>query len=456
MRSSRVARAAIMETGLLRFNAVHRPSTTALPKLQRDAAQSIARVLVSHGYQAWIVGGAVRDLAMGRTPHEVDLATDALPERIEELFERTMAVGKAFGTIVVHLGSGANKVDTEVTTFRSDGRYADGRRPLEVTFGSSVEEDARRRDFTCNALYLDPLTDDFQDPEHGLEDLEAGRLRCVGDPEERFAEDGLRLLRMARFAARLRLSPTEAVLAAARSQAEALRGVSRERVLSELEGMLATPRPASAFALLEDTGLLERVLPPSRSVGPARAQWEELQPARRAALEALGGPIPVATGLAVLLDPAPLGTGEDRRAEALGWLEDLRTSRELRHRVAGAWRLMDSLRLSLASSPRRSERVRMMRDESWSTAVDALSAWHCALDPAASQRLEELSLERAELGDAALHPPPLVSSADLAALGLERGPRWGELLREVETLQLDGELADRPAALAWLAAQGKG
>lgn len=419
--------------------------------MQRDAARSIARVLVSHGYQAWIVGGAVRDLAVGTTPHEVDLATDALPDRIEELFERTMAVGKAFGTIVVHQGSGAGKVDIEVTTFRSDGRYADGRRPEEVTFGTSVEEDARRRDFTCNALYLDPLTDAFQDPEQGLADLQARRLRCVGEPAARFAEDGLRLLRLARFAARLELTPTDEVLDAARSQAETLRGVSRERVLSELEGMFATPRPAAAFALLETTGLLERVLPPSRSPGPERAQWQELETSRHATLEALGGPIPLATGLSVLLDPAPMGQGEQRRAVAVGWLEDLRTSRALRNQVVGAWRLMDLLRAGLESARPRSNRLRMMRDESWPTAVAALAAWLSVLAPNRSADLEQLCLERASLGEEQLTPPPLLRSADLAEAGIDRGPRWGELLREAETLQLDGELRDRAAALAWLA-----
>jgi tRNA nucleotidyltransferase/poly(A) polymerase len=421
--------------------------------LQRDAAQAIARVLVGAGHQAWIVGGAVRDLAVGTTPHEVDLATDALPDRIEELFERTMAVGKAFGTIVVHQGTGANKVDIEVTTFRSDGRYADGRRPEQVTFGTSVEEDARRRDFTCNALYLDPLTDDFQDPEQGLADLRAGRLRCVGEPAARFAEDGLRLLRMARFSARLGLTPTEEVLDAARSEAETLRGVSRERVLSELEGMLTTPRPAMAFSLLAAADLLERTLPPSRTPGPERGLWQEQQSARLAALESLGGPIPLATGLTVLLDPAPLGSGEHRRDQALGWLEDLRTSRALRHRVAGAWRLMDALRRSLSEPPPRSTRLRMMRDESWPTAVDALAAWLSVLAPERSTGLEQLSLERATLTEEELSPAPLLTSADLFEAGVERGPRWGELLLEAETLQLDGELADRAAALAWLAAQ---
>src|SRR5262249_31126723 len=151
----------------------------------------------------------------------------------ERLFATTHAVGRAFGTVVVRSG----ELDLQVTTFRSETGYDDARRPSEVRFGTSLEEDAARRDFTCNALYLDPLTDELRDPTGGLADLAAGRLRCVGEPAARFAEDGLRLLRLARFAAQLGLTVEVGTAAGAAASLEALRGVSPERELNELTRM---------------------------------------------------------------------------------------------------------------------------------------------------------------------------------------------------------------------------
>lgn len=442
-----------MELRLLRFNAMARPSSRDLNADLHDAAVFIARALHDAGHQAWIVGGAVRDLVLGKTPHEVDLATEALPNRVESLFEHTTAVGKAFGTIVVHLKLAHDvKVDVEVTTFRADGHYADGRRPDEVTYGSSAEEDARRRDFTCNALYLDPLTDDFLDPERGLEDLRAGRLRCVGEPAERFREDGLRLLRMARFAARLGLAPTAEVLAAARDTRSSLRSVSAERVLHEFLGMFHSDRPASAFRLLAENGLL-RVALPGGSEGPAEAT--ALTSSRLEVFEALGGHLAPALGLAVLLDPSPLESDPTRREHAATQLERLRPSRALRNQVCATWRLMDDLHAACASAKARSARVRMMRDPAWETAFVALTAWIRALGESGGDQLQALTAERDGLGPADLSPPPLLTSADLAAAEVPRGPLWGSLLERAEDLQLDFELQDRAAALTWLAGRAR-
>src|SRR5262245_13356451 len=172
---------------------MQRPTVAHLPGELARAARAIAVVLARAGRRGWLVGGAVRGLALGVEPRDADLATAATPDEIERLFPRTYAVGKAFGTVVVHSGA----ADVQVTTFRTESAYKDARRPDEVRFGTSLEEDAARRDFTCNALYLDPLSDEFRDPTGGLDDLELRRLRCVGDPARRFAEDGLRLLRLA-------------------------------------------------------------------------------------------------------------------------------------------------------------------------------------------------------------------------------------------------------------------
>jgi tRNA nucleotidyltransferase/poly(A) polymerase len=198
----------------------------------------VAERLAGAGHRVWLVGGAVRDLALGRQPKDLDLASAAVPEEVERLFDRTVSVGREFGTVLVLAGGR----ELQHTTFRSESGYADRRHPDRVAYGSSLEGDARRRDFTCNALYLDPLADEFRDPEGGLEDLRAGRLCAVGDAAERFREDGLRLIRMARFAARLDLEPAPELVAAARAEAGALEGVSPERTLGELERIFSGPR----------------------------------------------------------------------------------------------------------------------------------------------------------------------------------------------------------------------
>ena len=219
------------------------PSMRALdPRLAR-AARSIAERVRSLGHRAWLVGGAVRDLALERRVQDVDMAAAARPEAIEAAFPRTSAIGRSFGTIQVRV----DDVPVELTTFRSDSGYGDRRRPDRVAYGRTLEEDARRRDFTCNALYLDPLSDELRDPEGGLADLEARHLRCVGEARARFREDGLRLLRMARFAGSLDLEIDAATLAAARGEADSLVGVSAERVVGELRR--AFSRPGGARAL---------------------------------------------------------------------------------------------------------------------------------------------------------------------------------------------------------------
>ena len=257
-----------------------RPHVDSLPAPLRVAAQRLGRVLQARGRQAWIVGGAVRDLALGLEPKDVDLATDALPDEVESLFPHTNPVGKAFGTILVHLDEDdfaehgleeRRGMDVELTTFRRDGEYEDARRPTSVAYGRSVAEDARRRDFTCNALYMDPLGGGFEDPEGGLADLLAGRLRCVGDPAARFAEDGLRLLRLVRFEARFALVPDEETLAGARHAREALRGVSPERVHAELRGVFGTPRPGAALRRMAALELDELALPGLAALDAVRA-----------------------------------------------------------------------------------------------------------------------------------------------------------------------------------------
>ncbi len=445
-----------------------RPTVNRLPDDLRRVAVAMAERLEEAGFQAWLVGGAVRDLALGVPPGDVDLATDALPEAVEGLFEHTTSVGRAFGTVIVHDVLG-DEVDSkrysfgvEVTTFRSDGAYLDGRRPDDVTYGSSAEEDAQRRDFTCNALYLDPLTDEFLDPEQGLEDLRAGRLRCVGEASQRFAEDGLRLLRLVRFEARFALEPVVTTLEGARAARLSLSGVSPERVLAELEGIFASGDPCRALRRLQELDLLELAVPGVSGLideGESGAQRGDLL---CAALSHLGGGLPLELGLALLLEPDPRWThSEAADQRALSFAEDLlgrlHPSRKLRKAVVHCWMGRVELRMLLAAaSPTRADRLLLTRREEWPLVLRTTRAWWEAgsgqLGAAARVLLDDLEKERDGLTRAELFPEPLLRSEDLARAGIDRGPRWGELLGEAERLQLNGELLDREAAVSWLAA----
>ena len=217
----------------------------------------LAERLRAAGGQAWVVGGAVRDLLLGREVHDWDLATDLPPERTTSLFPRTMEVGARFGTITVLI----REASYEITTFRRDGLYSDARRPDEVRYAEHLEDDLVRRDFTVNALAWDPIENRLADPTGGLDDLDARLLRAVGDPVERFTEDGLRLLRAVRFAAQLDFEIEAETYRALVLCAPRLERIAAERVRDELEKLLLAPRPSSALLLLQETGLLRRILP---------------------------------------------------------------------------------------------------------------------------------------------------------------------------------------------------
>jgi tRNA nucleotidyltransferase/poly(A) polymerase len=383
----------------------------------------------------------VRDLALARRPEDADLASAARPEEVEVLFPSTHAVGRAFGTIVVHCGD----VDVQVTTFRAEEGYDDARRPSRVRFATSLEEDARRRDFTCNALYLDPLNDEFVDPTGGLEDLASRSLRCVGDPRERFTEDGLRLLRLTRLAAQNDLAIEATTEAGARAALGSLRGVSPERIQAELVRMATGPAPAHAVGLLLELGILER-LPGLRAVGAPSALRPRVSALAR--LEQCN----LERFFATLLLPAP-GTSLRPCMEAF-W--ELRPSRGLHQRVERTLQLVEGLASLLAGMAggkvRRSRWIRVVRAPEYRDALAVWTAWHPGQLAAGHARLVELA---ASLTAAQLSPPLFVTSAELERAGIPRGPRWSELLGAAEDAQLDGELCDLASARAWLAQRAR-
>ena len=220
----------------------------ALPLLEK---------LTHHGFAAFLVGGGIRDLLLGREPGDWDVACSAKPEQLLEIWPEAKPTGLKHGTVTVL----SQDHPVEVTSFRSDGPYSDGRHPDWVHFGVSLEEDLSRRDFTVNAMALDPLEQTFEDPHGGQDDLRSGLLRTVGDPDRRFAEDGLRPLRGIRLASVLEFSIETATLSAIRRSRTRVAGVALERVRGELVKMMAARRPSIGLELLRTTGTLEVVLP---------------------------------------------------------------------------------------------------------------------------------------------------------------------------------------------------
>lgn len=231
------------------------------PHCSRDDAVRVVGTLRDAGHVAYFAGGCVRDMLLGLAPSDFDIATDAPPDRVRALFNKTQAVGQAFGVILVRL----NKSVVEVATFRAEGAYHDGRRPSEVRF-TSAEEDARRRDFTINGLFFDPIEDRVIDFVGGQRDLADHVLRAIGNPNERFAEDHLRLLRAVRFAARFDLQIEEQTRDAIAHDAALLPRISGERIADELRRMLCAPTRRNAFRALWSLRLIQPALtlaPPS-------------------------------------------------------------------------------------------------------------------------------------------------------------------------------------------------
>jgi tRNA nucleotidyltransferase (CCA-adding enzyme) len=229
-----------------------------------DDVRALARRLNECGFQAHFVGGGVRDLLLGRPPADFDLATDARPEKVLEIFGRSFAIptGLQHGTVTVLTGPDpATRRSVEVTTFRGEGAYLDGRRPSSVTYVSTLAEDLSRRDFTMNAIALEPLTGSLTDPCDGRADLERRLIRAVGDPIARFREDGLRPMRAVRQAAQLGFDVEPATLAAIEPTLDVFRKVSAERVRDEMLKLLGAPRPSVGLELMRRTGLLAEVLP---------------------------------------------------------------------------------------------------------------------------------------------------------------------------------------------------
>ncbi len=426
------------------------------PHSPREAALAVARRLRAGGHAALFAGGCVRDRLLGVPPADHDVATSARPEEVLALFPRTVPLGERFGCVQVHPADG---VAVEVTTFRSEGTYSDGRRPDVVAFGTDPREDARRRDFTVNALFEDPDTGEILDFVGGRADMERRVVRAVGDPHERFAEDRLRLLRAVRFAARLGWSVEPGTMAAVRAHAAAVRGVAAERIRAELERLLTEGGAARGLDLLRESGLLAEVLPEvAASIGVA--QPPEFHPEGDvfvhtrlllAGVDLLPPPRDAVLAFAALLHDVgkpPTFRLADRIRfdghDAVGATMAEEICRRLRFSRADTEAVRDLVgaHMHFRNLPHaRESRVRRFL-------ADPLFPRHLELhrlDCLASHG--DLSLHRFCVETRARHaaepppPPRLLTGHDLAGMGYAPGPVFARILRAVEDAALERRIA---------------
>ena len=442
----------------------------------KDFATSIVQTLRQQGFQAYLVGGCVRDLLLQREPKDYDVATNATPQQVMGIFPETYAVGAQFGVVLVPApdsnvaSTGAevtSKSDAvEVATFRSDIGYSDGRHPDEVRFSRDPQEDVARRDFTINGMLLDPVSGEVLDFVGGRSDLQAGIIRTIGDPEQRFAEDKLRMLRAVRFAARFEYTIEPSTFAAMQKVAAQIEVVSRERVRDELTRMLTEGRARRAFLLLDASGLLDHVLPDISAMKGVQ-QPPEFHPEGDVFVHTLllldNLPNPCALTLAwgaLLHDvgkPPTFRVAPDRirfdghvevgvkMAERI--CRDLRFSNDETEQILA---LVDNhMRFGHATRMKESTLKRFLR----MPAFDEHLALHRA-DCLASHRnlgtYEFIQQKRAEIPAEKMRPVPLVTGDDLIAAGHLPGPRFREILAAVEDAQLEGRLPSRDAALEFV------
>jgi poly(A) polymerase len=432
---------------------------------RRTLAVEIIRRLRDAGHEAYLAGGCVRDELLGREPLDFDVATGASPETVRALFSRTVPVGLQFGVIlVVQQG-----IPFEVATFRSDDAYVDGRRPSRVHFGSA-REDAFRRDFTINGLFLDPIDGRVVDFVKGQADLRAGIIRAIGDAGARIAEDRLRMLRAVRLAARLgfRIEPaTHAAIAAA---APTVTDIAAERIGDEVVKILTEGAARRGFELLAETGLLDAVLPEvARLRGVAQSPdyhpegdvfvhtlllLEQLPPrvSETLALGALLHDI-AKPACAVVRDGRITFYGHPGVGADMGVTicQRLRRSRATWERVA--YLVRNHLRLVQAPEMRLATLKKMLREDGFEELL-ALAR----MDALASNRdlrwVEFCERRRRELAaEAAMRPPCLLGGKDLIALGYRPGPLFTEILSGLEEAQLDGEVGTRADAERFVSAR---
>ena len=421
------------------------PDAAPEPKrADRDDAVAVVRRLREAGHVAYFAGGCVRDQLLGLTPKDYDVATDAPPARVRELFTKTDAVGAAFGVILVR----QRRSMIEVATFRSDGAYANGRRPSEVTF-TNAEEDAKRRDFTINGLFYDPVEDRVIDYVGGREDLERKVLRAIGEPDARFGEDHLRLLRAVRFAARFDLTIDRATDEAIAQHAPHLVRISPERIAEELRTMLTPPSRARAWDMIRryalDNVIFRFAQLPTPPAHPEVAAgrpgvFGNVSPGTRIPFGLALAAVAVEHALARLKQLSDW-TDVSVRQMVKAVRQSLRISNDEAEQMEGTLSGVGHLLRDAHPGVAKLKRFLARPTAPLSRALLA------ALPPDLAPHRAEQERRLIELEQTDYAPPPLITGDDLTAAGLKPGPVFKRVLDEVYDAQLEDRVGTKEQAL---------
>ena len=405
------------------------------------AARTVVETLRRHGHTAYFAGGCVRDRLLGVVAKDFDVATDARPDAVQTLFSRTIPVGVQFGVCLVVVDGQT----VEVATFRADGRYLDGRRPATVRF-TTAQEDARRRDFTINGMFYDPIADRVIDYVNGQADLASGVVRAIGDPAARFAEDRLRLLRAVRFAARLGFKIALSTRAAITELAAAVTSVAWERIGDEVVKLLTEGGACRGFGLLAETGLLVRILP--ELAGPSLEFTHTLSVLRQ--VDSCAKPSERVALAALLLDAAQhVSCGSNSRSAELASsvCQRLKRSRATWERVA--FLIAHHARLPEAPQLPPAALKRLLRHEGIHELL-ALARLRAAAENREPTVADFCQKKLDAYSPQDLYPPRLIDGYELLRLGFASGPQLARILREVEDAQLADRLKNRAEAVAWV------
>jgi poly(A) polymerase len=461
--------------------------------MSKAFAISIVRTLRENGHQAYLVGGCVRDLLLGREPADYDVSTDAKPDQVMRIFPQTYAVGAQFGVVLVPLpdelrppvilseedgAQGApssqskdllfsrHKLCVEVATFRRDVGYSDGRHPDEVQFTRDPREDVQRRDFTINGLLLDPDKNEVLDFVAGQADLKAGIIRAIGNPELRFTEDKLRMLRAVRFAARFEYHIDIETSSAIQKLASQISQVSRERVRDELTRMLTEGHAKRAFELLDESGLLREVLPEISAMHGVEQPLQfhpegDVFVHTLLLLERLPHPCPPTLAWGALLHDIGKPPTFRRAPDRIRFDEHARVGTKMTEAICRRLRFSNDETkqiVALVENHMRFGDVERMNPSTFKKFI-RLSRFEQhlelhRLDCESSHRslkLYDFTREKMNsLPPEEVRPKPLVTGEDLIAAGYSPGPQFKKIISAIEDAQLDGKLQSREKAMQWV------
>ena len=434
--------------------------TTGVTMNKKIFALDIAKKLADSGWQAYFAGGCVRDAIMEIDPVDYDIATDARPEQVMKLFPRTIPVGIQFGVVLVIMGG----ISYQVTTFRKDGLYVNGRHPSTIGFSSSAQEDVIRRDFTINGLLYDPFQDRILDYVEGIKDINSGIIRAIGDPQARMQEDKLRMMRAVRFACRYRYQIEVDTLQSIKKLAPKIKQVSIERIRDELDKIIRGKHPGLGLQMLSDMGLMKHIMPEIDAMIGVM-QPEEFHPEgdvfthTKVILDLLKDPSRVLAFAALLHDVGKPKTFV--RAERIRFDGHVpagaRMANEICHRLKFSnnerERIVDyvsnHLKFMDVKKMREAKLKRFMQDDTFIEQLE-LHRVDCLASHGKLDNWEFCRQKQAEYSKEELKPVPLLTGDDLINIGYRPGPMFKEILAGVSDLQLENKIKTKEDALTWV------